>query len=554
MRQTTLCVPFEVKPESCDRLTALIDGLKRAEDFAGDPARANFERIFAQVPTLHFLSMSVFPGHDYDPMFVIEANFDGPPGVFWGQIESLLSAQLRPMIRCCKRPFDGTGDLYDAVTAVGATAPAVAYLEARTRRPSVFHHGNRGLMRDRILGDHALFLAARAELDDPARTGSSPYRGGTAADIHRRLRAALLPGFPWLAEPAPVRITPAERATDFVRLIAFVVVTLLVLSLPGLLLAPLLSAPLYLGITAVAAAVALALIWHYRHAVAGTEVSTRVKLPWLPLDKLLLLAVGVVVYAVLATVLLGGLVAVVHYVSLAAAGLGHGRSITWGAALWATFRAVILGLASILVTLPVLVLLLRWNELRDSHQDAPPVDDAVLREMVRREDWIMQNHMGSIVGIKPGILRSVIIRAGHLGLGLLLRVVATDGFLGSMRTVHFAHWAFLNNNSRLLFFSNFDHSWDSYLDDFIEKSHVGLTLAWGAGVGFPRTRLLLLDGAAHGRQFKTWALASRTVSRFWYSAYRDLTVDQIERNWRIASGLRRPNMSEQEAVAWAWDL
>ncbi len=99
--------------------------------------------------------------------------------------------------------------------------------------------------------------------------------------------------------------------------------------------------------------------------------------------------------------------------------------------------------------------------------------------MVRREDWIAQNHMGSIVLIKPGILRAIIIRAGHLGLGLMLRVVATNGYLGSMRTVHFAHWAFLNNGSRLAFFSNFDFSWDSYLDDFIEKANEGLTRRLG---------------------------------------------------------------------------
>ena len=94
---------------------------------------------------------------------------------------------------------------------------------------------------------------------------------------------------------------------------------------------------------------------------------------------------------------------------------------------------------------------------------------------------------------------------------------------------HFAHWAFLNNGSRLLFFSNFDHSWGSsarQTSDFIEKAHAGLTLAWGCGVGFPPTRFLIYDGASHGRQFKNWALASRAVSRFWYSAYPDLTVDQ----------------------------
>ena len=37
-----------------------------------------------------------------------------------------------------------------------------------------------------------------------------------------------------------------------------------------------------------------------------------------------------------------------------------------------------------------------------------------MRQMAQREDWIAQNHMGSIVLIKPGILRTIIIRAGHL--------------------------------------------------------------------------------------------------------------------------------------------
>jgi hypothetical protein len=174
--------------------------------------------------------------------------------------------------------------------------------------------------------------------------------------------------------------------------------------------------------------------------------------------------------------------------------------------------------------------------------------------MVRREDWIAQNHMGSIVLLKPGVLRAIVVRAGHLGLGLLLRVKATSGYHGSMRTVHFAHWAFVNNGSRLMFFSHFDHSWDSYLDDFIEKAHAGLTLAWGGGVGFPPTRFAVLDGASHGRQFKAWALASRAVSRFWYSAYRDLTVDQIERQARIAAGLRKPRLNAKEAAAWVRDL
>ena len=57
-------------------------------------------------------------------------------------------------------------------------------------------------------------------------------------------------------------------------------------------------------------------------------------------------------------------------------------------------------------------------------------------------------------------------------------------------------------------------------------------------------------GASHGRQFKNWALASRSVSRLWYSAYPDLTVDQVERNHEIANGLRRRQMTDEEAGKW----
>lgn len=553
MHQTTLCVPLEVKPESCGRLTALIDAFKVGQDGGTDPMYPNFHGIYTAVPTLHFMSISVFPGNHYDPLFILEANFDGLPGPFWGQIEALAGEELRQMIRCCKRPFDGSGNLYDAVTGNGGVA-AVAYLEAHVQQPSVYHQGNRGLTRDRILGEHALFLAVRDEIDDPARIGPCPYRAAGATGMHERLRAKMLPHFAWLAEAAPPRITRSERVGDFLRLMRFLVLTLLVLSLPGLLLAAAFDTLLYLAILAVAAVLTFGLLWHNRHAIVGSEVVSRVKFQAFSLERAVLAAIGVALYAVLGVIVLSPLIFAIYGAGLLAHDANLGARPDFWFVVRETARAIALGGLSVLVTVPLLMLVLRYNEMRDSSQDAPPVDDAVLREIVRREDWIMQNHMGSIVLIKPGILRSVIIRAGHYGLGLILRATAQDGYLGSMRTVHFAHWAFLNNSSRLLFFSNFDHSWGSYLDDFIEKSHTGLTLAWGSGVGFPATRMLVLDGASHGRQFKNWALASRSVSRFWYSAYRDLTVDQIERNFRLATGLRQANMTDQEATAWAWDL
>jgi hypothetical protein len=59
MRQITLSVPLEVKPESRFRLSALIDELKLREDKGDNPSLPNFERIIRLIPSLHFMSMSV---------------------------------------------------------------------------------------------------------------------------------------------------------------------------------------------------------------------------------------------------------------------------------------------------------------------------------------------------------------------------------------------------------------------------------------------------------------------------------------------------------------
>lgn len=555
MRQTTLCVPLEVKPESCSRLSALIEQLKATAD--GDPDD-NFRVVRDGVPALHFMSMSVFPDADYDPLFILEANFDGAPGPFWRQLEALFGEELRGIIRCCKKPLTRDGALYDAVTRPRSTVPVAGYLEARTQLPSVFHHGNRGLSRDRILGEHALFLSAKQELTRPAQASPGQpnvYRTGTPQDVHRLLRETLTrqQAFSWLGHAAPARISLADRIGDIGRLAVFAILLLLALSLPGLVLASIFKNEAFWLVLAIVAGLVGMKLYADRDPPKGAEVVNRRSLPIVQMLGLAALAIGLYLLAVL-VVLAPALLAIESSPGLQNL-LGMEQQPTRDGLIGSAVRIILLGLASaVLLVLPLLILILRRNEKRDSSNDAPHLDERVLQEIARREDWVTQNHMGSIVLIKPGILRSIIIRAGHLGLGLFLRVKATDGYLGSMRTVHFAHWAFLNNGSRLLFFSNFDHSWGSYLDDFIEKAHTGLTLAWGCGVGFPQTRFLIKDGASHGRQFKAWALASRSVSRFWYSAYRDLTVDQIERNHRIASGLRKPILNATEAETWARDL
>ena len=186
---------------------------------------------------------------------------------------------------------------------------------------------------------------------------------------------------------------------------------------------------------------------------------------------------------------------------------------------WLGKLALLIPLGAVIIVLPAAARL-RWLENRDPSYDAPKLDQAVRRALAGREDFIAQNHMISIVPVKPSVLRTILAREVHRALGHYVRLFCRDGYLGSMRTIHFAHWAFLDNGARLMFHSNYDGSWEGYLDDFIERAHRGLTLAWTPGVGFPPSRWLYWGGAREGGKFKDWARHSMSESQFWFSAYK----------------------------------
>jgi hypothetical protein len=504
-----------------ERLRGQIKDLRKEQE----ETKESYIGLKTAVPLLHFMSMTIFPDDQYDPILVIEVNFDGPPGPFWSQFEAAFGERLRAMLRCGKVPRDGRAALFRSVTRDGSRAPIAPLLEALTIPPAVGHQGNRGLDRSRIEGEGALFAAVQAQLDAPR---SQPWTNQQA--IHGALRTALLPRFAWLgAAPVP-RIEATENRLDWLRLIAFLCAVLVAVFLPGIIVSLVLP-PIATFVVLIAAGFVL-----MRRLGFSSGLSSNLRSIGSTLGGLAVFAaIGAAVSALFGSI---------HHWHIER----FGDHFATAGLHWA------LGLVGLLPTIAGLLVWIRWLEIRDPPQDSPPRDEAVLRAMARREDFIAQNHMGSVVHLKTGVLRAVLVRVALLGLGLILRIVARNGYLGSMRTIHFAHWVLISNGGRLLFFSNFDGSWESYLDDFIEKAHGGLTLAWTSGIGFPPTRFLVLDGATQGRKFKAWARHSMAESLFWFSAYRDYTVNQIERQARIADGLRRPTLSEKEAEAWALDL
>jgi len=205
-----------------------------------------------------------------------------------------------------------------------------------------------------------------------------------------------------------------------------------------------------------------------------------------------------------------------------------------------------IGLAALiaLVLLPLLIPLavvwlamLRWTETNEPPPLELDVKDHV-KELVKREDrtHIVQNHMCSITTVKPSLFRRMTLRAILWLINLLART-SDKGELSGIPSIHFAHWSLIDNGRRLLFVSNFDGSWENYLDDFIDKASTGLTAIWSNTVGFPKTSWLVREGARDGSRFKANARDKQTFTNVWYSAYKPLTVQTIDNNSQIRDDL-----------------
>ncbi len=191
---------------------------------------------------------------------------------------------------------------------------------------------------------------------------------------------------------------------------------------------------------------------------------------------------------------------------------------------------------------------LRAKEQTDALETAAP-DRAVLHQMLAGENHYAQNHMVSITQRKPGLTRRITSRLAFWIIGAMTVRSAKPDHLGDIGTIHFARWVMLPGSRDFVFFSNFDGSWESYLEDFITKAHAGLTAVWSNTVGFPRTSNLFMDGATDGERFKRFARHSMVATPFWYSAYPTLTTDNIRSNAAIRNGLATIT-TDEEAITW----
>ena len=212
----------------------------------------------------------------------------------------------------------------------------------------------------------------------------------------------------------------------------------------------------------------------------------------------------------------------------------------WLLAHWTHKLAVPLGLLLIspllLLALPFLALRLRMLERSDPEIFIRP-DPEHHRRLGEQEDIDVTNQFNVFGDVKPGPFRRCLLQFALLLLDYTNRHVYNRGFLTRVKTIHFARWVMLDGDRRIFFASNYDGSQEAYMDDFINKVAWGLNLVFSNGVGYPRTRWLIKEGARREQVYKYTLRRHQLPSEVWYKAYPDLTAQDLWRNQRIRAGV-----------------
>ena len=210
----------------------------------------------------------------------------------------------------------------------------------------------------------------------------------------------------------------------------------------------------------------------------------------------------------------------------------------------------------LLLLSPLLVLLapyyligLRRLETTDPEL-CDPVDQSYTESLSREEDHDVTNQFSAMGSLKPGLVRLLTTIGVLSAVDYGARHIVRPGRLGRIRTIHFARWVFLDGTKRMVFFSNYDGSVESYMDDFINKTGFGLNASFSNGIGYPSTNWLVLDGCSDERKYKEFLRRHTLPTQVWYKAYPGLTAIDLERNSRIRQGLECSSLSDQHVRDW----
>jgi hypothetical protein len=109
-------------------------------------------------------------------------------------------------------------------------------------------------------------------------------------------------------------------------------------------------------------------------------------------------------------------------------------------------------------------------------------------------------------------------------------VTATLRKLQALSFIHYARWVIVDGD-HLLFESNFNGTWDQYIDAFSEVVAFRMKAIWGTSFGFP--------GPLPVEPFKQYIRRNEFVANHYWSAYPGATTTEIVSAGRVEAALEQ---------------
>jgi hypothetical protein len=148
-----------------------------------------------------------------------------------------------------------------------------------------------------------------------------------------------------------------------------------------------------------------------------------------------------------------------------------------------------------------------------------------------------QNHICTVATVRDDRFHRIMLRIALSLAWILAKTFLILGTLDTIKTIHFARWTTIDDGKRLLFLSNYDGAWSSYLNEFEDPPH--LNAIWSNTENFPPTKFILWAGARDAARFEDHFISEFHPAQVFYTAYGEYSVQNLLRYVNLRDALAR---------------
>jgi hypothetical protein len=141
------------------------------------------------------------------------------------------------------------------------------------------------------------------------------------------------------------------------------------------------------------------------------------------------------------------------------------------------------------------------------------------------ENAVLHNQLTLLTEIKPEKLDHLRALMGLIS--LYAEVSPPHSFL-DMSIIHSVRWAIIDEGKRLLMLSNYDGTWENYIDEFVAMISSSLDALWHTSPIYPSA------GSNDIEALKQFLRANQIPANVFYSAYPEATVLNLKQDLRFA--------------------